>query len=112
MSDTLESSQKPAHRHRQYLLTGLAMLVVLSGGYIGLHYRAAPNAAAAPVAGPQPTIPVMVATAQRRDVPIYLTGWLITLVWDNQSQRAGEILQEFVAAARKGSQWPITPTPP
>jgi serine/threonine protein kinase/tetratricopeptide (TPR) repeat protein len=35
------------------------------------------------------------------NVPIYLSGWLITLVWDNQSQRAGEILQEFVAAARK-----------
>src|SRR6266478_5675100 len=74
MTDTLEPSQKPAHRHRRYLLAGLAMIVALSGGYIGWHYRAAPNAAAAPLAAAQPAIPVSVATAARRDVPIYLTG--------------------------------------
>ncbi|TMJ42691.1 MAG: efflux RND transporter periplasmic adaptor subunit, partial [Alphaproteobacteria bacterium] len=50
------------------------MIVALSGGYIGWHYRAGPDAAAAPVAAPQPVIPVSVATAERRDVPIYLTG--------------------------------------
>src|SRR3984893_11974414 len=74
MTDTLEPSQKSAHRHQRYLLAGLAMIVALSGGYIGWHYRAAPNAAAAPLAAAQPAIPVSVATAARRDVPIYLTG--------------------------------------
>jgi multidrug efflux system membrane fusion protein len=50
------------------------MFVVASGSYVGWHYRVAPNAAAAAVAAPQPAIPVTVATAERRDVPIYLTG--------------------------------------
>jgi len=50
------------------------MVIAVSGGYIGWHYRPAPNAAAAPVAAPQPAIPVTSATAERRDVPIYLTG--------------------------------------
>jgi membrane fusion protein, multidrug efflux system len=50
------------------------MIVALSGGYIGWHYRAAPNAAAATLGAPPPAIPVSVATAARRDVPIYLTG--------------------------------------
>jgi multidrug efflux system membrane fusion protein len=74
MIDRLEPSQKPTHRNRRDLLAGLAMVVVVSGSYVGWHYRAAPNAAAAPVAAPQPPIPVTVATAERRDVPIYLTG--------------------------------------
>jgi membrane fusion protein, multidrug efflux system len=74
MTATLESSQKPTHRHRRHLLAALAMFVVASGSYVGWHYRVAPNAAAAAVAAPQPAIPVTVATAERRDVPIYLTG--------------------------------------
>jgi multidrug efflux system membrane fusion protein len=74
MTDALVSSQEPTHRHRRYLLAGLAMIVVVSAGYIGWHYRAAPSAATTPVAAAQPAIPVTVATAERRDVPIYLTG--------------------------------------
>src|SRR5437868_6589699 len=74
MTDTLELSQNPVYKHRRSLLAGLAMVVVVSGGYIGWHYHAAPNAAAAPVTAPQLAIPVTVATAERRDVPIYLTG--------------------------------------
>src|SRR6202011_3652136 len=74
MTDTLAPSEKHARRNRRYLLAGLAMVVAMSGGYIGWHYRAAPSAAAAPVAAPQSAIPVTVATAERRDVPIYLTG--------------------------------------
>src|SRR3984893_13914214 len=74
MTATLESSQKPTHRHRRHLLAALAMFVVASGSYVGWHYRVAPNTAAAAVAAPQPAIPVKVATAERRDVPIYLTG--------------------------------------
>jgi membrane fusion protein, multidrug efflux system len=75
MTDTLEPSQKSAHRHQRYLIAGLAIVVAVSGGYIGWYYRAAPSAAAAPLAAAaQPAIPVSVATAARRDVPIYLTG--------------------------------------
>src|SRR5260370_11493577 len=50
------------------------MVVAVSGGYIGWQHRMTAHAAAATVAAPQPAIPVSVATAQRRDVPIYLTG--------------------------------------
>src|SRR5262245_514624 len=51
------------------------MVVAVSGGYIGWYYRAAPSAAAAPLAAAaQPATPVSVATTARRDVPIYLTG--------------------------------------
>ena len=46
MTDTLVPSQRPNHRHRGYLLAGLAMTVVVLGGYISWHHRAAPNAAA------------------------------------------------------------------
>jgi membrane fusion protein, multidrug efflux system len=75
MTDTLEPSQKSAHRHQRYLIAGLAIVVAVSGGYIGWYSRAAPSAAAAPLAAAaQPAIPVSVATAARRDVPIYLTG--------------------------------------
>ena len=74
MTDTLAPSHKQARRGRRYLLAGLAMVVAVSGGYLGWRYRAAPDAAAAPVAAPQPAIPVTIAAAERRDVPIYLTG--------------------------------------
>jgi len=50
------------------------MVVAVSGGYIGWQHRMTAHAAAATVAAPSPAIPVSVATAERRDVPIYLTG--------------------------------------
>jgi len=74
MTDRLASSQTHARRHRRYLLAGLAMVVAVSGGYIGWQHRMTAHAAAATVAAPSPAIPVSVATAERRDVPIYLTG--------------------------------------
>ncbi len=74
MRDTLERVQKPALTRRRYLLAGLAILIAVSGGYVGWQDRAAADPAAAPGAAPQPAVPVSVATAQRRDVPIYLTG--------------------------------------
>ena len=74
MTDTLEPFQKPALTHRRYVLAGLSILIAVSGGYVGWQHRAAASAAAAPVAAPSPAIPVSVATAERRDVPIYLTG--------------------------------------
>jgi multidrug efflux system membrane fusion protein len=73
MNDTLERSQTLVRRHRQYLLASLAILIAASGGYVGWQHREAANAAAPAPAAPS-TIPVSVATAERRDVPIYLTG--------------------------------------
>jgi len=52
----------------------LAILIAASGGYAGWQHRATTNAAAATASAPSPAIPVSVATAERRDVPIYLTG--------------------------------------
>src|SRR5262245_6645734 len=75
MTDTLEPFQKPARGHRRhYLLAGLVILIAVWGGYVGWQHHAAAKITAAPAAAPSPAIPVSVATAQRRDVPIYLTG--------------------------------------
>ena len=75
MTDTIESLQKPAPTHRRYVLAGLSILIAVSGGYVGWQHRATANPAAATASSPPaPAIPVSVATAERRDVPIYLTG--------------------------------------
>jgi hypothetical protein len=60
MTDRLEPAQKPVHTG----ISRLAMVVVMSSGYIGWHYRAAPNAAAAVPDGEL----VKVAFTERRDV--------------------------------------------
>jgi membrane fusion protein, multidrug efflux system len=74
MTDTLEPFQKPALTHRRYVLAGLSILIAVSGGYVGWRHLATVHAVAPPAAAPPPAIPVSVATAERRDVPIYLTG--------------------------------------
>jgi membrane fusion protein, multidrug efflux system len=74
MTDTLESFQQPVRRHRGYLLASLAFLIAVWGGYVGWQHHATAKIAAATATAPSPVIPVSVATAQRRDVPIYLTG--------------------------------------
>jgi membrane fusion protein, multidrug efflux system len=75
MTDILEEFQKPIHRRRRCLVAVAAILVAVWGGYVGRQRRATAEAAAAtPSAVPAPPIPVSVATAQRRDVPTYLTG--------------------------------------
>ncbi len=74
MIDTLEPFQKPIRRPRGYLLASLALLVAACGGYAGWQHRATANVAAETAPTPAPAIPVSVVTAQRRDVPIYLTG--------------------------------------
>src|SRR6266513_3490498 len=74
MTHTLEPFQRPVHRVRRFLLASLAILIAASGGYAGWQHRATTNAAAATASAPSPAIPVSVATAERRDVPIYLTG--------------------------------------
>jgi membrane fusion protein, multidrug efflux system len=75
MTDTLEIFQKPVRTRRGYLLASLAILIAACGGYVGWQYRATASPAAATASPtPSPPIPVSVATTQRRDVPIYLTG--------------------------------------
>jgi len=60
MTDRLEPAQKPVHTG----ICRLAMVVVISGGYIGWHYRAAPNVAAAVPDGAL----AKVAVTERREV--------------------------------------------
>ena len=74
MTDTLERFQKPVRRHRGYLVSSLAILIAACGGYVGWQHHAAATPAGPTAAAPSPAIPVSVATAERRDVPIYLTG--------------------------------------
>jgi membrane fusion protein, multidrug efflux system len=74
MADTLEWFQNPVRRHRRYLLASLAILIAAWSGYVGWQHRATAKIAAPTASAPSPPIPVSVATAQRRDVPIYLTG--------------------------------------
>src|SRR5689334_18776080 len=74
MTDTLEPFEKPVRGHRLYLLASLAILIAAWGGYVGWQHRATAKIAAAAASAPPPAIPVSVATTQRRDVPIYLTG--------------------------------------
>src|SRR5271165_247507 len=75
MIDTLEPFQKSALTHRRYVLAGLSILIAVSGGYVRWQHRATASPAAATASSaPSPAIPVSVATAERRDVPIYLTG--------------------------------------
>jgi multidrug efflux system membrane fusion protein len=74
MTDTLEPLKRLIHPRRWYCLAGMAILMAACGGYVGWQHRATTGAAAAAVSAPSPAIPVSVAPAQRRDVPIYLTG--------------------------------------
>jgi hypothetical protein len=60
MTDRLEPAQTAVHTG----ICRLATVVVMSSGYIGWHYRAAPNAAAAVLGGEL----VRVAFTERRDV--------------------------------------------
>ena len=74
MADTLEPFQKPVRSQDRYLLAGLAILIVALGGYVGWQHRTTAEIAGAPASAPSPAIRVSMATAERRDVPIYLTG--------------------------------------
>jgi multidrug efflux system membrane fusion protein len=74
MTYTLEPFQRLINGWRWYCLAGMAILVAAWGGYAGWQHRAAANRAAATVVAPSSAIPVSVATAARRNVPIYLTG--------------------------------------
>jgi membrane fusion protein, multidrug efflux system len=56
------------------MLAGIAVLAAVWGGYVGRQHHAAAKIVAETASAPSPAIPVSVATAERRDVPIYLTG--------------------------------------
>jgi multidrug efflux system membrane fusion protein len=74
MIDRLELFEKPARNQRRYVLAGLAILIAAWGGYVGWQHHATAKIAMVAASAPSPAIPVSIATAQRRDVPIYLTG--------------------------------------
>jgi len=74
MADTAKSLWITTHSPRSYLLAGAAILMAVWGGYMSWDHPPRSNAAAATPSAPSPAIPVSVATAERRDVPIYLTG--------------------------------------
>jgi membrane fusion protein, multidrug efflux system len=74
MADTAKSLWITTHSPRSYLLAGAAILMAVWGGYMSWDHPPRSNAAAATPSAPSPAIPVSVATAARRDVPIYLTG--------------------------------------
>jgi membrane fusion protein, multidrug efflux system len=70
----IAASAKPAAiRRGWYLAGGFAVLVVMAGGFIGWQ-RLAHGPGTATVSASPPAIPVTVATAEVRDVPVYLTG--------------------------------------
>src|SRR6516162_6482664 len=67
------ASEKPRPTHlRSSLFAGIVIVVVAVGGYAGWHYRWSHNPTAMTLAAA--VVPVAIATAQQRDVPIYLTG--------------------------------------
>jgi membrane fusion protein, multidrug efflux system len=74
MADTAKSLWITTHSPRSYLLAGAAILMAVWGGYMSWDHPPRSNAAAATPSAPSPAVPVSVATAERRDVPIYLTG--------------------------------------
>jgi membrane fusion protein, multidrug efflux system len=75
MTDTSEPFETPTHGRHWYLFAGIAILAAVGGGYVGWQRRATTDTAAATTSSASsPAIPVSVATAERRDVPIYLTG--------------------------------------
>jgi multidrug efflux system membrane fusion protein len=61
-------------RRRQRLIAGLAAIAVASGGFIGWKSGMMNGSRAATATAPPPAVPVEIATAERRDVPLYLTG--------------------------------------
>jgi multidrug efflux system membrane fusion protein len=59
---------------RRRLLAGLALCALASTGYVGWRVRLAPSSHAATAPTAPAAVPAQVATAERRDVPLYLSG--------------------------------------
>src|SRR5271156_4241580 len=73
MTASLVTTDRPAakHRRRPPLLVGLAMIAILSGGYLGWqHFAHSPAAKQEPT----PPVPVIATTVQKQNFPIVLTG--------------------------------------
>src|SRR5271156_6129496 len=73
MTASLVTTDRPAakHRRRPPLLVGLAMIAILSGGYLGWqHFAHSPAAKQEPT----PPVPVIARTVQKQNFPIVLTG--------------------------------------
>src|SRR5260370_11588820 len=68
------SSDKPAVKNRRHapLLVGLLIAAVAAGGYLGWQHSAHNPRAA--VAEAPPPLPLIVATGQKKNFPIVLTG--------------------------------------
>jgi multidrug efflux system membrane fusion protein len=68
------ASEKPLPTHRRNaLLAGILIITVVIAGFAGWHYRWSDSSSAMALAVAA-AVPVTTATAQRADVPIYLTG--------------------------------------
>jgi multidrug efflux system membrane fusion protein len=61
-------------RWRRRLFVGFALCALTSTGYVGWRVRLAPSSHAATAAAAPAAIPAQVATAELRDVPLYLSG--------------------------------------
>src|SRR5215472_10014920 len=70
----LMASEKPLLTHRRNaLLAGIVIVTAVIAGFAGRHYRW-PDSPSAMALAAAAAVPVTTATAQRADVPIYLTG--------------------------------------
>jgi multidrug efflux system membrane fusion protein len=65
----------PFHRRRRrFLVTGFAAIAATLGVYVAVQFYLGQNSGAAIRPAPPPAVPVQIATAERRDVPLYLPG--------------------------------------
>jgi len=87
------ASEKPRPtRLRSSLFAGIVIVAVAIGGYAGWHYRWSDNPSAMALA--VAAIPVAIATAQQRDVPIYLTGLGTVQAFNTVSREGRDLLLE------------------
>ena len=61
-------------RPRRFLITGTLALAATLASYVAVQAYLGQSSGAAVLPVPPPAMPVQIATAERRDVPIYLTG--------------------------------------
>jgi multidrug efflux system membrane fusion protein len=71
-SSVASDSPAPKRQWRPYLIAGLVMIAVVSGGYLSSQHFAHSPEAAKPQS--DPPIPVIAATVRERDFPIVRTG--------------------------------------
>jgi len=65
----------PSHRRpRRFLITGFLAIAATLASYIAVQSYLGQSSGAAVPPPPPPAVPVQIATAERRDVPLYLSG--------------------------------------